>query len=56
MAVECEKPFLDIIYGFPVIVMTRGGCPKKTTLAKPGKCSESNNIPEKLAYQIVLIY
>ena len=22
MAVECKKPFLDITYGFPVIVMT----------------------------------
>jgi hypothetical protein len=24
-AVECDKPFLDIAYGFPVIVMSRGG-------------------------------
>jgi hypothetical protein len=24
-----QKPFLDITYGFPVIVMRRGGPPKK---------------------------
>ena len=32
MAVECKKPFPDIAYGFPVIVMRRGGPPKKNYL------------------------
>ena len=34
LAVECKKPFLDVIYGFFVIVMTRGDCPKKNNLIK----------------------
>jgi hypothetical protein len=29
LAVECKKTFLDITYGFPVIVMRRGGPFKK---------------------------
>jgi hypothetical protein len=30
--VECGKPFLDIAYGFPVIVLDKGASFKKTTL------------------------
>jgi hypothetical protein len=33
LAVECKKTFLDIAYGFPVIVMTRVGSPKKNYLS-----------------------
>ena len=32
MAVEYNKPFLDIAYGFPVIVVRRVGLPKKNYL------------------------
>jgi hypothetical protein len=31
LAVECKKPFLDCIYGFPVIVMRRVYSFKKKT-------------------------
>jgi hypothetical protein len=34
LAVECKKTFLDIIYGFPVIVMRRVAAFKENTLAK----------------------
>ena len=29
--VECGKPFLDIAYGFPVIVLDKGASFEKTT-------------------------
>jgi hypothetical protein len=35
------KPFLDTIYGFPVIVMTRGGCPKKKVFLGATDLTES---------------
>jgi hypothetical protein len=44
LAVECKKPFLDIDYGFPVIVMRRGGPFKKNYLNNPKKKVDTEKI------------